>query len=38
VVLVRPDGYVAAASPVLDVAELLAPLRPAAAPVAAPLA
>ncbi|GAA1255675.1 FAD-dependent monooxygenase [Pseudonocardia aurantiaca] len=37
-VLVRPDGYVAAASPVLDVAELLAPLRPAAAPVAAPLA
>jgi 3-(3-hydroxy-phenyl)propionate hydroxylase len=37
-VLVRPDGYVAAASRSLDVGELLAPLRPAAAPVATPLA
>ncbi len=37
-VLVRPDGYVAAASRSLDVEELLAPLRPAAEPVVVPLA
>jgi 3-(3-hydroxy-phenyl)propionate hydroxylase len=34
-VLVRPDGYVAAASESLDVDALLAPLRPEPAPVAA---
>ena len=37
-VLVRPDGYVAAASPEIEAADLLTPLRAAPAAVAAPLA